>query len=293
MRGHLLCFALVTVLAACISVVRGAAPPGAREVRGVVLDTDGRPVANADVAPYWTANGTQRDKKGEVLGIKERWSNVGQLAPHLGRGVQTDQLGKFVITVPPKKRVLMAMDQQRQRGGIVFIDPDKEDARVVIQVQSLVQVKGSYRFPNLQPDWTFTTVRTRDVDSTIVLVCGSFNRDFVFKLPPGAYVVEGYGEMLSTLTRTTSKDITLSGGNAQVDVGVLELRPGFVLQSKLAGRWGNLAEYYGKEPPKWQIADARGLPKNINVPLNYWFFKICCSNVRSKRRRFFSSDLSA
>jgi len=31
----------------------------------------------------------------------------------------------------------------------------------------------------------------------------------------------------------------------------------------------------------------------VNVPLNYWFFKICCSNVRSKRRRFFSSDLSA
>jgi hypothetical protein len=30
-----------------------------------------------------------------------------------------------------------------------------------------------------------------------------------------------------------------------------------------------------------------------NVPLNYWYFKIWCSNVLSKRRRFFSSDFAA
>ena len=32
---------------------------------------------------------------------------------------------------------------------------------------------------------------------------------------------------------------------------------------------------------------------SFNVPLNYWFFKISCSNVRSNRRRFFSSDFVA
>ena len=39
--------------------------------------------------------------------------------------------------------------------------------------------------------------------------------------------------------------------------------------------------------------DNRGCVKIINVPLNYWFFKISCSNVRSNRRRFFSSDFVA
>ena len=189
------------------------------------------------------------------------------MAPHLGHGVQTDHLGKFVITVPPKKRVLMAMDRERQRGGIVFLDPDKEDAHITIQLQSLVQVKGSYRFPDLQLDWTFTQVRIRDVDNAVLLVCGSFNRDFSIKLPPRAYVIEGYGESerLESITDHSRKDITLSSDDTAIDVGVLELKPGFVLQSKLAGRWGNLADYYGKEPPKWHIADARGLPKNTNV----------------------------
>ncbi len=31
----------------------------------------------------------------------------------------------------------------------------------------------------------------------------------------------------------------------------------------------------------------------INDPLNYWFFKIWCSSVLSKIRRFFSSDFAA
>ena len=66
---------LVILLRAAWSVASDPSPtatPEGREVRGVVLDTDGRPVANADVASYWSANGTQRDKKGDVLGVEER-----------------------------------------------------------------------------------------------------------------------------------------------------------------------------------------------------------------------------
>lgn len=40
-------------------------------------------------------------------------------------------------------------------------------------------------------------------------------------------------------------------------------------------------------------ADPLDMPFKNNDPLNYWFFKIRLSSVRSKTRRFFSSDSAA
>jgi thiol-disulfide isomerase/thioredoxin len=145
-------------------------------------------------------------------------------------------------------------------------DPEKPNASVEVTLHRLVEVRGSYRFQieDVRMDWTYTKALVPQTDERLI-VCGSFGRDFVMKLPPGAFVLEAHGEVVECMTEKVRKNITLSRADGRVDVGVLELAPGFAIESRLAGKWANLADYYGKEPPEWQIADARGVPKSVDV----------------------------
>ena len=268
MFKNLTCILGIGLIVACQRAAVAAAEPSAsREVHGVVVDEGGHPVPNADVALVWSANGTQRNEKGEVFDdVKKVWGNVGQLAPRLGRGVQTDESGKFTITMSPKRRTLMAMDRERRRGGLGVADPNQPNSPVKVTLHRLVQVKGSYRFQieDVAMDWTYTKALVPETDERLV-VCGSYARDFVIKLPPGAFVLEAHGEVVGCVTEKVRKKITLSRADSQVGVGVLEIKPGLAVQSRLEGKWGNLADYYGKEPPEWQIADARGVPKSVRI----------------------------
>jgi hypothetical protein len=85
--------------------------------------------------------------------------------------------------------------------------------------------------------------------------------DFSLKLPPGTFSLEAYGEVLNPegLTYSIHKEITISADKMDVDLGVLEVELSNKLKAKLAGTWGDLTKYYGKEPPAWHV---RACPKS-------------------------------
>src|SRR5262245_47806218 len=83
----------------------------AKVISGRVLDAGGKPVAEADVAPYWHVAD-------------------GKATP--SRGTKTDAAGKFTFEFDPRSPgfALLAYDQDRQRGGRIVADPKQVPEKV-------------------------------------------------------------------------------------------------------------------------------------------------------------------
>src|SRR5262249_36553457 len=91
---RLLCWSLL-IVAVCGSVAPAAETTA---VRGRVVDEAGRPVADVDVDFHWRANGSGRDKDGQLIlraddpdSPKEFWAHVGEMAPSTDAGARGDQ----------------------------------------------------------------------------------------------------------------------------------------------------------------------------------------------------------
>jgi len=108
------------------------------------------------------------------------------------------------------------------------------------------------------------------------------------RLSPGHWIlpIEVVSIVLMYLVETTGRILDAIPGGTELQFGGLlpvTLDATIALVQTVAYVWTGIRSR----------AHVGWLAIFVNVPLNYWFFKICCSNVRSKRRRFFSSDLSA
>ena len=99
-----------------------------REIRGRVLDDKGLPVAKAVVADFWRANGTGKDRDGKYFdlkiegNVKKFWGQLGAMEPSGQPQVATTGSdGRFTVTIPASKHAVMAIDQERRRGGLLVV----------------------------------------------------------------------------------------------------------------------------------------------------------------------------
>jgi thiol-disulfide isomerase/thioredoxin len=255
-----------------------------REIRGRVVDEKGQPVADAVVADFWRANGTGKDRDGKYLdlkieeNVKTFWGHLGEMEP-TGRPqiATTEADGQFTVTLPTSSHAVMAMDQQRQRGGLLLVPKGKEQESMEIRLGPLTKVRGSLRGPRVgeKPGWTHVYLNlpddlSRPLDSTRLVSCGSFEARFAMSVPPGRYVLHGYNEALDAFL-APDKEIELPAGRAEVDLGVLMLSSARsatsvkIERSKSSGGWIEVANRYGKPAPPWHLTDARGISKDAQI----------------------------
>src|SRR5438552_16103832 len=115
-------------------------------------------------------------------------------------GTMTATDGSFLLTVPRRYHVVMAMDQERTRAGMVRIAKGQEEAPVEIRLVPAVRLKGKFEILGSRsvPAWTYTYVAlpedaTRPTDTFKLAFCGSWEARFELLLPPGKYILKAYG----------------------------------------------------------------------------------------------------
>lgn len=264
------------------ALVDAAAATENRSVRGRVVDKKGEPVAGASIGHYWRANGSGRDATGKLLDLStfenqiEFWGHLGQMEVFSAEVVKSGPDGRFSVDVPTPFQALMAMDESRRQGGLVTLPLDEEDAPIQIRLQPLVKVKGRFEAPRggKPLEWTHVCAMIpeapkRPLDTTRLVSCGSFEARFEMSLPPGRYTLYGYNDP-KDVHLSPEKEIVLTPGMRELDLGVLTLSPSLSMQarieqSKAAGRWANFAEHYGELPPRWHAVDARGASKDVRI----------------------------
>jgi thiol-disulfide isomerase/thioredoxin len=184
----------------------------------------------------------------------------------------------------------MAMDQSRQRGGLVLLPKGYAGAPLEIRIGPLVKVRGKFEGPQAgqSPGWThvYTLVPadpTRPLHTNRLGSCGSYEGRFEMSLPPGRYLLNGYNEQFN-LRLNPDKEIVLSQQTPEVDLGVVRLSADIsmdrVKRSKASGAWGDYTKHFGQQPPRWYINDARGVKKDVQlsdfkgkwVLLDFWGF---------------------
>jgi len=187
----------LAVLMAILPIASHFAFAEERSITGRVVDADGRPVANASVATFWRANGPARRPDGtgfdleDPAQLREFWGNVGEMAPI--ESAETNGDGTFTASVQPFDRALFAMNHDRTHGCIVEV-PRASDAGhpVLLRVVPLVTVVAEFRtsVASVPVDWFHAFVElpwdaTNPLGNRRLVSCGSFDRRFEVKLPPG------------------------------------------------------------------------------------------------------------
>jgi len=263
------------------------------EVRGQVIDENGKPVAGADVTNWWNANGPPMlmDKNGKpydadtMEGKAAISAELGKMFPWGLKPAKTGPDGRFSITVSEFRHHLMAMDESRRRGGLVILPKGKRKVDVVIRLGPLVRVKGTIEGPaagERPKGWAMVVAMlpddpTRPLDTTRLALSGSVEARFDMSLPVGHYVLDvhtmkGQGGDFEIARVIPDKDIFLTRETREVDLGVLRLSPfvplGFtpkIKRAKAAGTWNDYTKHYGEQPPRWNIVDARGVNKDVQI----------------------------
>ena len=235
-----------------LAVLMLATAAHADVIKGQVVTADGRPVSGADVAPFW-----QFDNH--------------EITPHFG--VATDEEGAFTLDWDfSAPQVILAMNADRTLGGLVIVQPpsDEEGTTVeagVITLVPMVDLKGGFYCDAFEsrPDWSNVYMSVPPGFRLRIGSCPSDDAEFWFRLPPGDYFFHGYSkrEFLDV-----TMDLTLTADEAVRDLGTIKVEPAVI------------AKYYGKEPPKLTVTDARGVPKNFSLEdfrgkwtlLEFWGF---------------------
>ena len=120
-----------------------------RKVSGRVLDANGNPVTNADVSPFWRANGSPFKPDGSDYDLRdpdeneEFWGNVGQMQPWQPPS-KTSVDGKFSIELSSRNCHLLALNAERSHGAIVEV-PGGHNAPVEIRLRPLIKVTAKMK----------------------------------------------------------------------------------------------------------------------------------------------------
>jgi thiol-disulfide isomerase/thioredoxin len=250
-------------------------------IRGRIVDESGKPVADASVGPYWSANGLQKKLDGSDYDLTKReeqilfWGNLGRMEPVGKDRAVTGADGLFAIEAGWRRHFVTVMDLERKRGGIGIVKKGHESEPIEIRLRPLIHVKGRIEGPEpgVRPLWTNVYTQLpedpeRPTDSFRISHCGSFEARFEMFLPPGTYQLHAYAEEGAEALPWPT--ITLSEDRPEVDVGVLKLEPGVRFDLKVAklkegGSWGDFTKHYGKRPPRIFAQDSRGVPHDFQL----------------------------
>ena len=260
-----------------VGTARAEDPP-AGWIEGRVVDAQGRPVPDVNLASFWSANGERLDAEGKPLGslktdedVARFWSNVGQMGPWSQR-VTTAHDGTFRVPLKgTRTHHMLAMDKERARGGLGIVSAGQEGQPITIKLVPLVRVHGQIRGPetDLQPKWTHIyTERAeepeRPIDSFRIIGCGSFNADFAMLLPPGKYSLHAYNND-SNAEVIPHPVLTITGTERDMDLGTLKLSPvpqGLFTRlekTRSEKQIKALKDRVGDGPPPIFAADVRGV----------------------------------
>ncbi len=212
-----------------VSIPVGAQSPQKQEIKGQVVDSDGKPAAGADVATFWGAD-------------------TGAMQPF--NGVKTDKEGKFTLPLQPGfAQAVLAMDKDRKSGGFAVADGKSLDKPLDIKLGPLVKLHGNFfcKETNKRPTWTnvYLSVPPR----VRIAQCSSTKAEFSFLLPAGAYQFWGYGSDVQNV----NKELTLAAEKPDVDLKTIDMEATII------------ARHIGKAPPSWNVTDARGAKKDVKL----------------------------
>ena len=200
------------------------------KVTGRVVDSAGEPVAGAELATFWIAEGTER------------------MRPLKSASTNADGRFALSMTFYGRGETLLALDKERKTGGLIVVEPKEAAKPLKIKLAPLVRVHGQFfcKDLNRRPEWTNVYMKASAMP---ILQCSSDKATFSFLLPPGKYKFWGYGTDIQDL----KKDITLNAGEPDLDLKSIDM-PATII-----------ARHKGKAPPAWHVTDARGVKKDVKI----------------------------
>jgi thiol-disulfide isomerase/thioredoxin len=278
-------------LAAMIALITFGAQLGfsqERSISGRVVDAEGKPVANASVATFWRANGSAKKSDGtefdlqDKAQLREYWGRLGQMEP--SKSTETKADGTFTISLRSGDRALFAITSDRNYGCITEVSEDSDaEPAVVMQLTRLVTVKAEFSSSvnDKSFDWCHAYVELLPDEKNPLAInrfisCGSFDRRFEVRLPPGSYQLDAYGVTDSVadiidLRVHPAPKFTVRSTDNELDIGVLDLtlappsRDDLERESKQAARWSDYTKHYGEPAPQWHSVDGRGIDHQKNL----------------------------
>ena len=217
------------LMLACALLATIRAQQAETEFHGTVVDSDGKPVAEARVDTYWAVVD-------------------GKLSPRAG--TRTDAEGAFKIRVhctPNRPTPIMAVDKSGTLGAALPLDPDHPEVKLTLV--PMVKVHGETTSTELDAPIERCFVSVFHPKATLALVGIDSAKKFSLLLPPGDYRLTYYAADCVG----TAKNASVAADSKEVDFGTVNLAPTV------------LARLYGKAPPKWSVSDARGVEKTVEL----------------------------
>jgi len=197
---------------------------------------------------------------------------------------ETTADGTFTISLSSRERVLYALTSDRKYGCITEVSENVvKQPMVVMRLIRLVTVTAEFRtsVEGKSIDWSHAYVELppdekNPLASNRLISCGSFDRRFEVRLPPGTYQLDAYGVSdcvggIIDLRVHPAPKFTVWSTDTELDIGVLDLtlappsRDVLELESKEAARWNDYTKHYGEPAPEWHSVDGRGIDHQKNV----------------------------
>jgi hypothetical protein len=197
------------------------------------VDADNMPVANAEVALFWSVK-------------------AGAMKPYVEKPITTDGVGKAILTADDwtEKRPVLVLSADRNLGGIIGVGKEDEGKELTVKLGPTVRVKGKLECKELKakPEWANTMV---SVDGLRAPFAQDITEDasVEFVLPVGKYKFRTYGADVQSVTQTVS----LASDRKELDLGMIDMKA------------STIAKLKGKTAPEWTIADARGVKADAKL----------------------------
>jgi thiol-disulfide isomerase/thioredoxin len=209
--------------------------PVAKEIRGRVVDEEGRPLAGITLSTHWIQ---QEDKP--IRGFE---------------GVaKTDDQGRFQVDLKfyyGRSESLCALDLDKKRGGLAVVGPKTPDEPITIKAGPLIHLHGKYVCKELGTPvgWTNTMFMSMPEKWR---VCENMTAkgEFSVFLPAGDYSLQGYG---GTDVAGHRRELTLRADKTDVDLGQIDLVA------------SEIAKLKGKSAPTLHPTDTRGVSKSVQI----------------------------
>lgn len=226
--------ASIGILGAWIAITPAAVAQD-RDVKivGRVVDAAGKPVAGAEVAPFWDVP--------EDGGKQHGYDSA-----------KTDAEGRFTVKVDfyQANAAIMALDAGKKAGAVAIIAPGATKDVVEMRLGPVVRVHGKFASKELGRPPTWMNVYVNLQPGGIRLVQNSTTKaEFSVIVPVGKYDFYACGGDV----KDTKKVVQTRADQLDVDLGTIDLAATVV------------AKHVGKTPPPWTVADARGAAKTVSL----------------------------